>query len=387
MRIVDIRETTITLASPIRNAEIRFDAMTASAIALVTDHMVGGKPVIGLGFDSIGRYGHGGLLKERFAPRVLAAAPEDYQDATGLIDPEKLWSVAMRNEKPGGHGERAGAVGLLDAAAWDAVAKAQGRPLWHVLAERYNGGAAPGAIPVYGSGGHYRDGDDGAALADELRLYQRKGHTRFKVKIGGLPAEDDRRRLEAALAVSGREGQLAVDGSGTFGREKAFGIARMLADCGVAWFEEPVDPLDFELHRELAAVSPVPIATGENLFAVAETRNMLRYGGLKPERDWLQMDVSLSYGVPEFFRMVRDAEQQGWSRRRFVPHAGHLFSFHTVAGLGLGMHEGAGDESTPFGGYPEGVAVQGGSVTPWDFPGVGFERKPNVYAIFRKLLD
>lgn len=220
MRIVDIRETTITLSSPIRNAEIRFDAMTASAIALVTDHVVGGKPVIGLGFDSIGRYGHGGLLKERFAPRVLAASPEDYQDAAGLIDPERLWAVAMRNEKPGGHGERAGAVGLLDAAAWDAVAKAQGRPLWHLLAERYNGGAAPGPVPVYGSGGHYRDGDDGAALADELRLYQRKGHTRFKVKIGGLPPDDDRRRLDAALAVSGREGQLAVDGSGTSGARR-----------------------------------------------------------------------------------------------------------------------------------------------------------------------
>ena len=138
MKILEIRETTVPVGAPIRNADIGYDTMTASAVAVISDIHRDGQPLIGLGFDSIGRYGHGGLLRERFIPRLLAARPDDYAAQDGdNVDPLRAWDIVMRDEKPGGHGDRAGAVGVLDAALWDLAAKAAGKPLWRVLGERF----------------------------------------------------------------------------------------------------------------------------------------------------------------------------------------------------------------------------------------------------------
>ena len=134
MRIVAVRERTVELSSAGRNSSISFDAMTASVIAVHTDASKDGKPLVGLAFDLIGRYGHGGLLRERFIPRLIAADPDGYADGNGGIDPHRAWDVLMKDEKPGGHGERCGAVGLIDAALWDLAAKNAGEPLWRMLA-------------------------------------------------------------------------------------------------------------------------------------------------------------------------------------------------------------------------------------------------------------
>jgi len=386
MKIVAIREAMIPLSAPMRNADINFDTMTASAVAVVTDKIVGGKPLIGLGFDSIGRYGHGGLLRERFIPRLLSAEPADYAGAAGGIDPVRASAVMMRNEKAGGHGERAGAVGVLDAALWDLAAKAEGKPLWRVLAGRFNGGKALARVPVYGSGGHYRDGDEAALLKVELQGYRARGYRNFKIKVGADSIDRDRRRIEAALAVAGSGAALAVDSNGAAERDVAFARLEALAPYKLAWFEEPCECLDYALLNELAVADLMPLATGENIFSAADTRNLLRYGGMKPGRDFLQMDISLAYGVPEYLRIIGLLEAAGWSRTRLMPHAGHLFSFHVVAGLGLGRHEAAPDDALLFGGYPEGVAVEEGFVKPWDAPGTGFEQKPNLHRMFAPLI-
>src|ERR1043165_8086960 len=155
MRITAVRERTIELSSATRNSSIGFDAMPAGVSGGHTDARKHGKPLTGLAFDSIGRYGHGGLLRERFIPRLVAADPETYSDGHGGIDPHRAWTVLMKDEKPGGHGERSGAVGLLDAALWDLAAKVAGEPLWSQLARRYSKANASCKIAVYASGGHY----------------------------------------------------------------------------------------------------------------------------------------------------------------------------------------------------------------------------------------
>lgn len=391
MRIVAIRESTVALSAPMRNADIAFDTMTASAVAVITDKRVGGRPLIGLGFDSIGRYAHGGLMRERFIPRLLAADPSDYAAERGdAIDPVRASAVMMRNEKAGGHGDRAGAVGVIDAALWDLVAKAEQKPLWRVLADRFNGGKALAHVPVYGSGGHYRTdlapGEEAKALKAELQSYRARGYRRFKVKVGGAPWVRDKARLEAALEVAGEGSALGVDGNGSPSREAAFALLHALAPYRLAWWEEPADPLDYGLLNEICAAGLMPIATGENIMSAADTRNLLRYGGMKPSRDWLQMDISLTYGVPEYLRIVALLEESGWSRTRLLPHAGHLFSFHVVAGLGLGSHEAAPNDALLFGGYPEGVTVEDGHVRPWEAPGTGFERKANLHRVFAPLV-
>lgn len=387
MRILEVRETTIPVAASMANAAIGFDEMTASAVAVRTDRRVGGAPVIGYALDSVGRYAHGGLLRERFVPRLEAAEEGEITNPeTGLLDPVRAWPVLMRNEKPGGHGERSAAVGVLDAALWDAAAKAARVPLWRLLADRFNGGGADETVEIYASGGHYRPDDPVEALAREVRDGMAQGFRTFKIKVAGAAPDIDRARIEAAIEGAGEGGRIAVDANAALDRETWPRMAGMLADYDLAWFEEPCDPLDFELTRQIAAAYPGTLATGENLFSAADARNLLRYGGLRKERDLLQFDVSLSYGVPEYLRIVDAVEEAGWSRRRLVPHAGHLFAFNVVAGLGLGGHEIAPDASLALGGLPDGWTVEEGHVAPGDLPGVGFEGKANAMAVLGGLM-
>ena len=253
MRITAIHEKTIGIASTMRNADIGFDEMTASLIAVVTDVKRDGRPVVGYGFDSIGRYAHGAVARERLIPRLLAADPKTLASDDGSnLDPHRCWAAMMRNEKLGGHGERAGAVGVLDMAIWDAVAKIEDKPLWRLLAERYRGGATDERIRVYAAGGHYHPGDDLRALQDELRRYRDLGHTTMKIKVGGGPHEQDLARIEAALVVVG-DGRLAVDANAAFDAARADRFLAATARFNLAWVEEIGDPLDFALQAELAA--------------------------------------------------------------------------------------------------------------------------------------
>src|ERR687896_1448202 len=146
VKIEEVRETTVPIRSNIRNAYIDFSAMTVSAVAVVTDVRRAGRPVTGFGFNSNGRYAASGLLRERFIPRLVDAGDEIGNDEGTNLDPHRAWTAMMMNEKPGGHGERSVAVGVLDMALWDAVAKAAGVPLWRLLADRFNDGA-PDATP------------------------------------------------------------------------------------------------------------------------------------------------------------------------------------------------------------------------------------------------
>ena len=385
MRIVEIREKTVALSSTVRNDSIGFDGMTASAVAVVTDVMRNGKPVVGSAFDSVGRYGHGGLLRERFIPRVLAADPEDYLGTEGSgLDPFGIWRIAMLDEKPGGHGERPGAVGLIDAAAWDLAAKLEDKPLWRLLAERFGDGVGETRVLVYASGGHYHADDDLARLGDDVRRCVALGYRTVKIKAGGAPISEDLRRIDTALEALealGGGGALAVDLNGVMPQSSAAGFIDAVADRGLAWIEEPVDPLDFEAHKALAVGSPMPLATGENIFSAADTLNLVRYAGLRPERDLLQMDVSLSYGIVEYLRIIEVIEAHGWSRRQCLPHAGHLLAFNVAAGLRLGGHE-----TAPLGNFPLGFEVSDGRATPSDSPGAGFENSASFAPLFGDLV-
>jgi L-alanine-DL-glutamate epimerase-like enolase superfamily enzyme len=384
MRIVAIREATVPIGTAMRNAVISFQSMTASALAIVTDRVVGGAPLIGYAFDSIGRYGKGGLLRERFIPRLLAAPPESLQSADGLIDPELCWRVAMTDEKDGGHGERSGAVGLLDAALWDLLAKAKGQPLWRTLAERYATADATALIQSYGSCGHFQADGDAGKLRDEVKRARDLGYRTVKIKVDGRDLRGDALRIEAALSVL-PAAELAVDANGKADMTDLRWM-NMVAGYGLAWIEEPASPLDYAGLARLAAESAVPLATGENLFSWDDARNLLRYGGLRPARDRIQVDMLLAYGIPEYRRILAGFEAAGWQRSAFWPHAGHLFAAHVVAGLGLGSHEAAPDAGRVYGGFWDGTAIADGKLRIPDIPGVGYEAKANLYGVLRELV-
>ena len=387
IRITEIRERTCRIASPIRNAYIDFSKMTASLVAVVTNVVRDGRPVVGYGFNSNGRYGQGGLIRERFADRVTGADPASLLDATGEnLDPDRIWAAMMQNEKPGGHGERSVAVGTIDMAVWDAVAKIAGQPLFRLLAERHGREADP-RVFVYAAGGYYYPGKDLAALRAEMRSYLDRGYTVVKMKIGGEGLAEDARRIEAVLAEIGADAQLAVDANGRFDLDTAIAYAKLLRDYPLFWYEEAGDPLDFRLQAALAEFYPGPMATGENLFSHQDARNLIRYGGLRPDRDWLQFDCALSYGLCEYQRTLAMLTDHGWSWRRCIPHGGHQMSLAIAAGLGLGGNESYPDVFQPYGGFPDGVRVEGGIVTLPDLPGIGFEHKSDLFAEMRALTE
>ncbi len=384
MRIIDIREKTVSIGSPIANAYIDFSQMTCSVVALITDVVRDGKPVIGYGFNSNGRYGQGALMRERFIPRLIEADPKTLIDAENdNLDPFAIWATMMRNEKPGGHGERSVAVGTLDMAVWDAVAKVAGKPLYRLLADRYRNGEADDKVWVYAAGGYYYPGKDLGVLKDEMKSYRERGYRVVKMKIGGAPLDQDRRRIEAVLDVVDEGKNLAVDANGRFDLATAIAYARALASYGVYWYEEAGDPLDYALQSELADHYDAPMATGENLFSHQDARNLIRYGGLSPDRDYLQFDCALSYGLVEYLRTLEILETHGWSTRRVVPHGGHQMSLNIAAGLHLGGNESYPDVFKPFGGFADGIAVEHGYVGLPEIPGVGFELKSDLHALMR----
>ncbi|MGH9589056.1 MAG: mandelate racemase/muconate lactonizing enzyme family protein [Terracidiphilus sp.] len=385
MRIVDIREKTAPISSAIANAYIDFSRMTCSLVAVITDVKRDGRTVVGYGFNSNGRYGQGGLIRERFAPRLLESDPKSLvNDGGDNLDPDRIWSTMMRNEKPGGHGERSVAVGAIDMAVWDAVAKIAGKPLFRLLSQRHGLEADP-RVFVYAAGGYYYPGKDLDKLRAEMRSYLDRGYTIVKMKIGGAPIDDDRRRIEAVLSEIGSQGSLAVDANGRFDLETAIAYAKMLRDYPLFWYEEPGDPLDYALQAALAEFYPAPMATGENLFSHQDAGNLLRYGGMRPDRDWLQFDCALSYGLCEYQRTLQAVRAAGWSPRRCIPHGGHQMSLNIAAGLGLGGNESYPDLFQPYGGFPDGVRVEIGHILMPELPGIGFEGKSDLIRVMREL--
>ncbi|WP_223510270.1 mandelate racemase/muconate lactonizing enzyme family protein [Rahnella sp. GSA61A] len=387
MRILDVVEITKPIASPIRNAYIDFSKMTASLVAVVTDVEVDGRRVVGYGFNSNGRYGQGGLIRERFRNRILEAEPESLLNAKGdNLDPHKIWNVMMSNEKPGGHGERSVAVGTLDMAIWDATAKIANKPLFRLLAEMKGVEANP-RVFVYAAGGYYYPGKDLSALRQEMRGYLNRGYNVVKMKIGGASLEEDRRRIEAVLEEIGSEARLAVDANGRFDLETGIAYAKMLREYPLFWYEEVGDPLDYSLQAALSEFYPGSMATGENLFSHQDARNLLRYGGMRPDRDYLQFDCALSYGLVEYLRTLDVLEQFGWSPSRCIPHGGHQMSLNIAAGLGLGGNESYPDLFQPYGGFPDSVKVEGGHIIMPELPGIGFEGKSDLIKEMRALAE
>jgi L-alanine-DL-glutamate epimerase-like enolase superfamily enzyme len=388
VKIVDIRETVLPIKSEIRNAYIDFSQMTVSVLALVTDVMRGGKRVVGYGFNSNGRYAPSGLLRDRFIPRLKATPPESLLDDTGEnLDPHRVWAVLMRNEKPGGHGERSVAVGVLDMAVWDAVAKVASLPLYRLLANRYRDGKVDSKVFVYAAGGYYYPGKALSVLQDEMRSYLALGYSVVKMKIGGAPLAEDLRRIESVLKILKTPNQLAVDANGRFDLGTAIEYARALAPYGLRWYEEAGDPLDFELQAKLADCYPGPMATGENLFSLQDARNLIRYAGMRSDRDVLQFDCALSYGLVEYLRILEMLKEYGWSAARCVPHGGHQMSLNIAAGLGLGGNESYPGIFQPFGGFADGIAVKDSFVGLPQIPGVGFEAKNELYQVMKALAE
>ena len=387
MRIKAIHEKTVQLQGNIANAVVDFSKHTVSLVAVVSDQVRNGKVVAGLAFNSIGRFAQGGIMRERMIPRLMEADPASLLDPTGSrFDPDIVSATVMRDEKPGGHGDRAGAAAALELAVWDLNAKLVDEPAYQHIAKAFAQTPITQGAPVYAAGGYYYAGESNQRLADELKSYLVLGYQAFKIKIGGASLAEDMGRIETAIKVAGNSSAVAVDANGRFNLPTALAYGKEIAPYNLRWYEEPGDPLDFDLLAELGGQYQGSMATGENLFSAADTQNLMRYARLRPDQDILQMDPGLSYGLSEYQEILKLTADAGFTRSQCVPHGGHLINLHIVTALGLGGCEAYPGVFNPFGGYSAQCRVQDGRVFPSDAPGFGLEQKTELAPHIKNLL-
>jgi len=387
VRIVDIREAAIPLNSTLANSSIDFSEMTTSVVAVITDVKRDGKPVVGFAFNSTGRYACGAQMRARFIPRILKAPPQTLlNDAGDNFAPDKILAVMMQNEKSGGHSERSIGIGTIEVAVWDAVAKIAGEPLHRVLAARYNNGKIADKVFCYVGGGWYAPGKTTRDLQDEMRRHLDTGYTMVKMKVGGMPLADDLARVAAVKSILPEGGALAVDANSKFFRDEALAYARGLRPYALRWFEEPCDPLDFALLAEIAGDYDAPLSTGENLFSTQDVENLVRFGGLRPQRrDVIQIDPPQAYGIVQYARTLDMLARHQWPRSLLFPHGGNQMSLAVAAGFGLGGAESYPGVFGDFGGFADDAKLEGGYLTLSDRPGIGFEGQSRLYRIMREL--
>ena len=388
MKIINIQEKIAPINSEIKNAYISFAKMDCSVVAITTDVKIDGENIVGYGFHSNGRYAVSELLTKRFIPRIKEAEEKDLlNDEGNNFSPEKIWKVLMKNEKPGGHGERSTAVGVIDMAVWDIVSKIEQAPLYEHLAKKYGNGKFTNKIFVYAAGGYYYPGKDIQLLQDEMKGYLDLGYTTVKMKIGGASLKEDLKRIESVLKIVGNGKNLCVDANGRFDLNTAIEYAKAIEPFNLKWFEEAGDPLDYKLNQELSKIYKNGLATGENLFSMQDARNLIRYGGMRKNIDWLQFDCSLSYGLVEYLRILQMMKENEWSSTRVIPHGGHQISCNIAAGLNLGGNEIYPSLFQPFGGFPDTSIVEDSYVSFSKFIGMGYENKKELKNLFIKLFD
>jgi D(-)-tartrate dehydratase len=384
MRIVSIKEVAVPINSTIRNAVFDFSEMTTSVVAVTTDVMRGGKPVTGFAFNSTGRYACGAQMRDRLIPRIMKAPPESLANAAGdNLDAEKILACMMQREKPGGHTERSVAIGAIEVACWDAIAKIADKPLYAVLAEKYNGGNVADKVPCYVGGGWYAPGKGIKELQDEIKSRLDEGYTTMKIKVGGMEIPDDVKRVEAGIKIVGASERLAVDANAGFNRARALSYAQALKSFKLRWFEEPTDPLDYALLADVASIYDAPIGTGENLFSTQDIENLVRFGGMRPDRDIIQIDVPQSYGIVQFARTLDMLKRHKWQRHSIFPHGGNQMTLAIVAGFGLGGCEAYPDVFGVFAGFADDAKVENGFLKLSDRPGIGFEAQNTLYAVMK----
>ena len=388
MKIINIQEKIAPINSEIKNAYISFAKMDCSVVAITTDVKIDGENIVGYGFHSNGRYAVSELLTKRFIPRIKEAEEKDLlNDEGNNFSPEKIWKVLMKNEKPGGHGERSTAVGVIDMAVWDIVSKIEQAPLYEHLAKKYGNGKFTNKIFVYAAGGYYYPGKDIQLLQDEMKGYLDLGYTTVKMKIGGASLKEDLKRIESVLKIVGNGKNLCVDANGRFDLNTAIEYAKAIEPFNLKWYEEAGDPLDYKLNQELSKIYKNGLATGENLFSMQDARNLIRYGGMRKDIDWLQFDCSLSYGLVEYLRTLQMMKENEWSSTRVIPHGGHQISCNIAAGLNLGGNEIYPSLFQPFGGFPDSSIVEDSYVSFSKFIGMGYENKKELKNLLLKLFD
>jgi D(-)-tartrate dehydratase len=383
MKIVGIQEEAIKLNLSLSNSMFSFKEMTTSIVKVTIDN--GSKLINGYAFNSTGRYACGAQMRNRFIPRILDHNQNDILRSNGDIDTKKVVKKMLTGEKPGGDMERSVAIGTIEIALWDALAKNYDLPLYKYINNIYPEYNTTNKMFCYVGGGYYDEKKTLDDLAVEVQNNFDNGYRLMKIKVGGAPIKEDIERIERVIKVTGSPEKVALDANGGLTKDNYLEYAKQLSSYGLRWFEEPVQPSDYEGYNKFIEHYGSSVAGGENLYSEQDIYNLIKHGGFRVGKDVLQIDMPQSYGISYFKDCLDRLKQVNWSLDQITPHGGNQMSLHIACGFGLSMCEAYPNVFGVFSGYDDSYIVNDGYITLSDRPGIGFEGQNDLFNLFSEM--
>jgi L-alanine-DL-glutamate epimerase-like enolase superfamily enzyme len=275
------------------------------------------------------------------------------------------------NRKPVAKGEYIRAMGAVDIAVWDLIGKALNMPVYQVL------GACSDRIRVYAAGGYYEEGKGLKELAAEMEEYVREGFRAVKMKVGGEPMKTDAERVRAVRDAVGPDIDILLDANNKWNAYEAIRFGRMVEKYDPYWFEEPVEPDDFQGCAEVRRVLDIPVVAGENEFTRWGCRDLIQAGSA----DILNLDTVIAGGITEYRKIAALASAH---HIPVAPHGNPHMAVHLLASTPntLIMETYPAVESKYNVALPL-FPVKDGYITPPSKPGIGIDPDPHIIAKYK----
>src|SRR5581483_4600504 len=238
------------------------------------------------------------LIRGELGPLLVGEDPRDITRIAELIynGSRAHYALADGHVFPtlGRRGLLISALSGIDIALWDILGRSLDAPVWRLL-----GGRRAPRLPAYASGG-WADAD---GIGQQLLGYVEKGGFKaVKMRVGVIDGavHNSARRVQAARAALGPDIGLACDAHGTYTVADAKRFCRMVADCNLMWFEEPVTADDKRGCAEVRATTDIPISAGESEFNRFDFRELCELKAV----DILQPDLAICGGITEAMRIA-----------------------------------------------------------------------------------
>lgn len=299
---------------PIRNGKYTYTTVGLNLIHIHTDDGVTG---IGWsGGTAVGRPGE-----------VTHALLNHYKQAIIGEDPfayRRIWDSMWQPKIVGRRGISTQVISAIDIALWDLMGKVTGKSVHKLL------GAYRDRIPAYIAGGYYEDGKGLNELAQEMTENLSLGAKAVKMKIGGVPINEDVERVKVVRDAIGSDIKLLVDANNAYSAYEAIDIAQKIEKYDIFWFEEPVAPDDYRGHARVARATSIPIATGENEYTRYGFRDLIDHDAVAI----LNADAQILGGITEFMQVAALAAAQDL---HIAPHGAQEVHIHLVAAIPQGL--------------------------------------------------
>ena len=351
---------------PISNGKYTYETHDRCVVRVHTDVGLTG---IGLGDGGTGVRG---------APRMIAATVESLQPALIGEDPldhERIWASMWVPKLIGRRGFTTRVISAIDIALWDLKGKICGLPVAKLL------GAHSAKLPAYLAGGYYEPGKDLAGLGAEMESYVALGARAVKMKIGAVAIREDVERVRAVRAAIGGDVKLLVDANNAYRVHEAIEIARKLEQLDVFWLEEPVMPDDYRGLAQVAASSPIPVASGENEYTRYGFRDLVEHG----HAAILNPDAMFVGGVTEWLKVAAFAQAYDLP---VAPHGIQEIHVHLATAVPNGLlveYYRHSNDAISQRSFLEPLPLVDGFVSPPVRPGFGIELDEEALAPYRVL--